>query len=40
MVVGVVQEVFRALAGVMNHSRSISRPLRSFFLLLLHLYIV
>ena len=31
MVVGVVQEVFRALAGDFNHSRSVSRPLRSFF---------
>ena len=33
MVVGVVQEVFRALAGDLNHSnsRSVSRPLRSFF---------
>ena len=32
MVVGVVQEVFRALAGDLNHSRSVSRPFRSFFL--------
>ena len=40
MVVGVVQEVFRALAGELNHSRSVSRLLRSFFLFLLHLYIV
>ena len=31
MVVGVVQEVFRALAGDLNQSRSVSRPLRSFF---------
>ena len=31
MVVGVVQEVLRALAGDLNHSRSVSRPLRSFF---------
>ena len=31
MVLGVVHEVFRALAGVFNHSRSVSRPLRSFF---------
>ena len=31
MVVGVVQEVFRALAGDLSHSRSVSRPLRSFF---------
>ena len=31
MVVGVVQEVFRALAGDFNHSRSIIGPLRSFF---------
>ena len=33
MVVGVVQEVFRALAGDLNHSnsRSVSRLLRSFF---------
>ena len=31
MVVGVVQEVFRALAGDLNHFRSVSRPLRSFF---------
>ena len=35
MVVGVVQEVFRALAGELNHSRSVSRPLRSFFFSLL-----
>ena len=40
MVVGVVQEVFRALAGDLNHSRSVSRPLCLFFLFLLHLYIV
>ena len=31
MVVGVVQEVFRALVGDLNHSRSVSRSLRSFF---------
>ena len=31
MAVGVVKEVFRALAGDLNHSRSVSRPLRSFF---------
>ena len=31
MVVGVVQEVFKALVGDLNHSRSVSRPLRSFF---------
>ena len=31
MVVGVVQEVFRALAGDLNNSRSVSRPLRWFF---------
>ena len=31
MIVGVVQEVFRALAGDLNYSRSVSRPLRSFF---------
>ena len=40
MVVGVVQEVFSALAGDLNHSRSVSHPLRSFFIFLLHLYIV
>ena len=40
MVVGVVQEVFRALAGDLNHSRSVSQTLHSFFLFLLHLYIV
>ena len=40
MVVEVVQEVFRALAEDLNHSRSVSRPPRSFFLFLLHLYIV
>ena len=40
MVVGVVQEVFRALVGDMDHSRSVSRALGSFFLFLLHLYIV
>ena len=27
----VVQEVWRALAGDLNHSRSVSRPLRWFF---------
>ena len=27
MVVGVVQEVFRALAGDLNHSMSVTRPL-------------
>ena len=31
MVVGVVQEVFKALAGDFNNSRSVSRSLRSFF---------
>ena len=31
VVLGVVQEVFRALAGDFNHSRSLSRPIRSFF---------
>lgn len=31
MVVGVVQEIFRALAGDLKRSRSVSRPLRSFF---------
>ena len=31
VVLGVVQEVFRALAGGFNHSRSVSRPLHSFF---------
>ena len=40
MVVGVLQEVSRALAGDFDHSRSVSRPLRSFFLFLLHLYVV
>ena len=33
MVVGVAQEVFKALVGDLNHSRSVSRPLCSFFLL-------
>ena len=37
MVVAVVQEVFRALVGDLNHSRSVSCPLCSLFLL--HLYI-
>ena len=36
MVVGVVQEVFRALAGDLNHSRSVSRPLHSFFFSLIY----
>ena len=40
MVVRVVQEVLRALVEDLNHSRSVSRPLCSFFLFLLHLYIV
>ena len=34
MVLAVVQEVFRALAGDLNHSRSVSHPLCSFFLFL------
>ena len=33
MVVGVVQEVFRALAGDLNHSRSVSRPSSSLVFL-------
>ena len=40
MVMGVLQEVSKALAGDFNHSRSVSRPLRSFFRFLLNLYIV
>ena len=31
MVVGVAQEVFRALAGDLNHSRLVSRPIKFHF---------
>ena len=31
MVVGVVQEVFRALVEDLNHSRSVSHPIPPFF---------
>ena len=42
MVVGVVQEVFRALAGDLNHSRSVSQSSSSlvFFLSLLLSYLL